>query len=280
LLWVTLGVLVIAVSTKPLHTTEAQSGEPPDDEQCLVSVEGVGIDVRSGPSTACPIVLWLTDVPLPVIGQATSGGEGWWQLELTGLDQAWVPQEKVTILTEEACERVEVVPAPTCRIRSRYVWRPQLPAGPASPSSGWGTCGSCSTCGYDPYECVLSPAGTCLWDPATCKNSGPPDEGEGWGACGSCSTCGYDPYECVLSPEGACLWDPGTCHLEEEEACIPEPEFLTCPEGLIETFMCPGDARCPAEVGGVTSVTCHRMPCFDSCGNVVDGQSWCDSVPS
>lgn len=33
----------------------------------------------------------------------------------------------------------------------------------------WQSCGSCNTCGYPQNECVTSPEGQCLWDPATCR---------------------------------------------------------------------------------------------------------------
>lgn len=34
---------------------------------------------------------------------------------------------------------------------------------------GWQACGSCDTCGHPSSECVTSPEGACLWDPATCN---------------------------------------------------------------------------------------------------------------
>jgi len=33
----------------------------------------------------------------------------------------------------------------------------------------WLGCGSCNTCGHPANECVTSPEGACLWDPATCQ---------------------------------------------------------------------------------------------------------------
>ncbi len=278
LLLVVMCCFVLAAAGAPSYPSQAQSDPPPDDEQCLVGVEGIGIEIRSGPSTACPVVaFWLTEVPLPVIGQAQSGGQWWWQLRLTRIEQAWVPQRDVIILTEEACQKVEVVPAPACRVWTPVRRVPQPPAEPAS--SGWGACGSCTTCGYESYECVLSPAGECLWDPATCAGSGPPDEGDGWGACGSCSACGpYNPDECVLSPEGVCLWDPATCHIEEEEACIPEPDVIICSEGPDETFTCPGDSRCPDLGSEYPTVDCYRSACYDSCGGFVYWNTYCPQV--
>ena len=42
-------------------------------------------------------------------------------------------------------------------------------ATPLPTTDGWGGCGSCSDCGpHDSSECVLSPEGTCLWDPTSC----------------------------------------------------------------------------------------------------------------
>jgi len=277
-----LGILIVAIFAAPIHTTEALSGEP-----CFVSIIGVGIEVRAGPSVACPVVaFWLTDVPLPVTGKAFSTeGELWWQLRLTGLAQAWVPQSAV--FAGEACDLVEHVPAPvcpvcpTCPASPRYLWCPyQSPAWqPPAASRGWGECGSCSTCGFDPYECVLSPEGQCLWDPTTCEGAGPPAVDTGWGECGSCSNCGpYNPAECILSPEGVCLWDPADCRAES--ACVPEPGILTCPAGLeppfVETFVCPGDSRCQPEWGyDSIPVQCTRSACFDTCGALAGWTGYC-----
>jgi len=36
----------------------------------------------------------------------------------------------------------------------------------------WLGCGSCNTCGHPTNECVTSPEGACLWDPATCRGAG------------------------------------------------------------------------------------------------------------
>jgi hypothetical protein len=33
---------------------------------------------------------------------------------------------------------------------------------------GWGVCGSCDTCGHFARECVLSPTGSCEWNPGWC----------------------------------------------------------------------------------------------------------------
>ena len=47
------------------------------------------------------------------------------------------------------------------------------PPPPSTPPPGWQGCGSCNTCGH-PGECVTSPEGVCLWDPASCSTSPPP----------------------------------------------------------------------------------------------------------
>ena len=44
-----------------------------------------------------------------------------------------------------------------------------LPTPIPTAAPGWGACGSCSTCGFSPSECVLSPTGSCVWDPARCQ---------------------------------------------------------------------------------------------------------------
>jgi hypothetical protein len=58
----------------------------------------------------------------------------------------------------------------TLRVPSQYVPPAEpVPVAPQPETStgGWGGCGSCNTCGYDSSQCVLSPEGQCLWDPAT-----------------------------------------------------------------------------------------------------------------
>ncbi len=44
--------------------------------------------------------------------------------------------------------------------------------GDVAPTGDWGACGSCDTCGYAANECVLDPAGECVWNPGSCAVSG------------------------------------------------------------------------------------------------------------
>ncbi|MBI5959831.1 MAG: hypothetical protein HY866_13910, partial [Chloroflexi bacterium] len=103
------------------------------------------------------------------------------------------------------CSRVENADAPPVVISTV----PQTPG-------GWGACGSCSTCGYTTSECVTSPDGQCLWDPATCAYVPPPDGSDG---CAYVSTSviispvvGPPPRPAVRSPQPNCGggFTPGT----------------------------------------------------------------------
>lgn len=58
----------------------------------------------------------------------------------------------------------------------------------------WGACGSCADCGpYLSNECVLSPEGACVWDPATCRNL------PGGSGAGLINVFSGVPAECNLS---------------------------------------------------------------------------------
>ena len=103
--------------------------------------------------------------PIPVIGQATIDGVGWWQLDLAGVEQAWIAQADVESAGD--CASVPDADAPPV-IPGQA---PSAPVGdaPAEESSGeWGACGSCDSCGGPAEQCVSSPEGLCVWDAARC----------------------------------------------------------------------------------------------------------------
>lgn len=135
-------------------------------DQCAVS--GDNLNLRAGPSTVFPVVGVLNaGETLPVIGQSLDST--WYVVDYLGI-QAWVAGWLAT--ASGPCEGLAVIAAP-----------PE-PAGPvptpapAATLGVWGGCGSCTYCGpYPASECVLSPEGACLWDPATCRIV-PPDPGK------------------------------------------------------------------------------------------------------
>ncbi len=90
---------------------------------------------------------------------------------------------------------------------------PGDPPATEEPTGGWGGCGSCDYCGpYAQEECVLSPEGACLWDPATCGYHGPPPGSNGdssGGLFGLPVSCYYGDYVTATatytSPDGATI---------------------------------------------------------------------------
>lgn len=129
--------------------------------------------VRVGPGENRGIFDWLpARQDFTVIGQARDDqGKTWWQLDKDEVPDSefaaslWVAEEEVDEIGNcSAVPQGEIPPI-----------IPDLPGGGPTPPPGWGPCGSCSTCGGPASECVTSPDGACLWDPATCA---PPPGGE------------------------------------------------------------------------------------------------------
>ncbi len=78
------------------------------------------------------------------------------------------------------------------------------------PPAGWGDCGSCDYCGpYAQEECVRSPEGACLWDPATCGYHGPTGSSSPYLSGPGSMTCVYMTTPVVTinynSPDGSTL---------------------------------------------------------------------------
>ncbi len=139
---------------------------------CLIFIdnEDVEVDVRVGPGRNRGVFGTLPPYQeFHVIGQAYDNEQVvWWEIDkdqFPGGETAnslWVSSEDV--IEKGDCPLVMFVDAP-----------PIVPGSeptPEKPPGTWGPCGSCDTCGH-PDECVTSPDGQCLWDPATCH---PPDD--------------------------------------------------------------------------------------------------------
>jgi hypothetical protein len=136
-------------------------------QACTVITEREDVPVRVGPGEARAVRQYLpANEEIEVIGRATADdGSAWWQVALEGVDQAWVSAADVT--SAGACDGVQAVSAPPVILAATD--EPGEETGGAS----WGACGSCADCGADPSQCVLSPEGECLWDPAGCGGIGP-----------------------------------------------------------------------------------------------------------
>jgi Tol biopolymer transport system component len=138
---------------------------------CAVRTDREDVEVRVGPGTNRGV---FTNLPpnqdFAVVGQATdSDGAVWFELQKDQIpghevvNSLWVARQDVQ--ASGNCGSVQVVEPP-----------PVIIASTPPPPGEWGSCGSCDTCGH-PGECVTSPTGECLWDPATCGGV-PPGEKE------------------------------------------------------------------------------------------------------
>jgi len=151
------------------HQTESSLPVEPElpELPCAIRTDRPDVWVRVGPGLGRAVFTFLpTGVDIPVIGQATEDGIAWWQIDksvIPGGDMVislWVQQSDVVTVGD--CSNVPPGDVP-----------PIIPEGDIPPG-GWLPCGSCDTCGHPASECVTSPEGACLWDPATCA---PPPPG-------------------------------------------------------------------------------------------------------
>lgn len=141
---------------------------------CAIRADREGVNIRVGPGPDRAVFAWLfPGIDYTVVSQATgSDGSLWWEIDrsqVPGGGEAtslWVAQGDVTTVGD--CTQVPTGDVP-----------PVIPEEEEPPPGTWGPCGSCSTCGHPANECVTSPEGLCLWDPATCQEQPPPGGGEG-----------------------------------------------------------------------------------------------------
>jgi hypothetical protein len=153
---------------------------------CAVVSEQGGVWVHVGPGRSRSVFGFMEPgVEYRVTGQALDAdGNPWWQLDKTQFPghedviSLWVMQSDVTALG--LCSNIPSVEIP-----------PVIPGDESHPPGTWGPCGSCDTCGFPANECVTSPDGACLWDPATCRPGGeepPPGDDGGGETCYRLST--------------------------------------------------------------------------------------------
>ncbi len=169
---------------------------------CIVRTDREEVEVRVGPGENRSVFTTLpSNQDFRVIGQALDGqGNIWYELDkdqIPGSEMAnslWV--KAADIQTSGDCGATPRVEAP-----------PIIPGGPPpgqpTPSTGYGPCGSCDTCGH-PGECITTPDGQCVWDPATCHE---PDDHPGDG----CYTLSLsvEPTSPVAGPPGSITPRPG-----------------------------------------------------------------------
>ena len=137
---------------------------------CAIRADRGDVPIHVGPGRHRSVFgLLPTGVDILVTGQATDdAGNLWWQIDKTqipgheAVTSLWVAASDVA--ASGNCENVPPAEPSTL-----------IPGVEQPEPGGWGPCGSCDTCEH-PGECVTSPEGACLWDPATCAGSEPGGE--------------------------------------------------------------------------------------------------------
>lgn len=136
---------------------------------CIVRTNRADVRVRVGPGLDRAAFAFLTaGVEYPVIGHAfDAAGNLWWQI-----DKSLIPGGEAALSLWVLSTEVEAIgdctQVPPGDVPPVVPVEPEEPQEPGVPPGTWGPCGSCSTCGHPASECVTSPDGACLWDPATC----------------------------------------------------------------------------------------------------------------
>lgn len=148
-------------------------------EPCMVSPINTSVAVRMGPGRDRSIFDYMPKLSVKAVGvYIDKVNQTWFKLDKLDfttdetIDSLWVAKDQVKF-TGGCDSLVMVDPSPVV-----YSAEPQPQ--PKPQAGTWGTCGSCSTCGYTVSECVTSPDGQCVWDPATCAprvEGGFPDDG-------------------------------------------------------------------------------------------------------
>lgn len=189
--WIDGAVIVSDMSIGPSEPTPTDSDMP-----CTIQADRRGVPVRVGAGFQRGIrgSLSVGD-NIPVVGQVTDSTDNlWWQVHPPGFDQA--EADRYWVLADDVLARGDCHQVPATMTSPLVLAIPPrqatTPATGSAPGAGsWGACGSCATCGYRENECLLSPTGECLWDPATCSF----DRGPWWrGMACSAVVAEFEPY--------------------------------------------------------------------------------------
>jgi len=141
------------------------------DMMCDIRTDRRDVPMRYGPHVTYGVFGYLPpDTDVRVVGQALDAdGVHWWQVDPAQYGGGagvggglWVQSDLVD--ADPICGQVPGVQIPPPE-------QEQPPPGgeqPGGPGT-WLPCGSCDSCGHPANECVTSPEGACLWDPATCQ---------------------------------------------------------------------------------------------------------------
>jgi hypothetical protein len=214
--------------------------QPPGQQPgvtCAVRAEREGVNLRVGPSTFYAIFTTMPPgIDYLVIGQAVDGGGmAWWELDKTQftghetVDRLWVAQSVVVPVGD--CSQVPVTEIPQAVIP----WPQDEPPPDEPPPGQWLPCGSCDTCGQPANECVTSPDGQCLWDPATCRGVQPLQPG------GEPSP---NCYSVSVSIDMGSCYSPGSAMLDTPPNC---EGGLFVPGTLIQAHAVAVDPKCTVQ---------------------------------
>lgn len=227
-------------------------------EACAVRADHGGVTARVGPGILRSAFAFLDPtVEYLVLGQAAAeDGSLWWEIDKTqfagheAVISLWVAQADVIAIGD--CNQVPQADIPDI-----------VPIPEEPPPGSWLPCGSCDTCGHPANECVTSPEGVCLWDPATCQITEPPPPDDLSPQCYAVSAaidmgvC-YGPGSAMLDTPPNCegtLYTPGTliaAHaLAVDEKCVVH-SWTGCgvsATGSSITFVPPGSCTVTAHMG-------------------------------
>jgi hypothetical protein len=157
------------------QSAEIMLEQPPDQHQndlpCEISTQRRDVPVRVGPGFDRGIFDFLPPNENIRVVSTIQDADGniWWEIDKTQIPggaaaaSLWVAAGDVVASGD--CDNLPEGEIPPLIPGEE---QPELPG-------GWLPCGSCDTCGHPANECVTSPEGACLWDPATCA---PPVSGE------------------------------------------------------------------------------------------------------
>lgn len=146
-------------------------------EATVCRVTGDNINVRRGPGEQFDVVGRL-DAGASVEAEGQAAGGLWLAVRHNGT-QGWVARRVVT--TSGPCDALPVLEGPPPAVKPPAATPDITPSvdSPAAPPGVWGACGSCADCGpYPSVECMLSPDGVCVWNPATCREALVPTAGQ------------------------------------------------------------------------------------------------------
>ncbi|MBI5961503.1 MAG: PD40 domain-containing protein [Chloroflexi bacterium] len=150
-------------------------------EPCVLMPANASVSVRLGPGIDRSIFDYMPKISVKALGiYIDQTNLVWFKLDKLAfsadesIHSLWVAKDQVELTG--GCDSLPIVDPSPVVFGEEPAAQPQV----QTSQSGWGACGSCATCDHPQSECVTSPEGQCLWDPATCApvvEGGNPDDG-------------------------------------------------------------------------------------------------------